>query len=64
VLAPHHAEDPEFGERGLAVPQKLFNLFVFAGSEAVLPDDLGRKGRIMEVVMGKFYCSKLLVVRR
>jgi len=45
VLAPHHAEDAEFGERRLALAKKLFNLFVFAGSEAVLPDGLGRKGR-------------------
>jgi hypothetical protein len=42
MLAPHHAEDAQFGNSGLASAQQLLDLLVFVGSEAVLPDDLGR----------------------
>src|SRR5271155_1123847 len=45
VLTPHHAEDAEFGERGLAFSEKLLDLFVFVGSQAVLPEGLRRKSR-------------------
>src|SRR5258708_1212654 len=45
VFAPHHAEDAEFGERRLATAEKLLDLFVLFRSEAVLPEDLQRKGR-------------------
>ena len=45
VLAPHDAEDAEFGEGGLSMPEKLFDLFVLIRSKAVLPDDVQRKGR-------------------
>jgi len=41
---------------GFALPEKLFDLFVFVGSEAVLPEGLRRKTEVMEVAMGKFYC--------
>ena len=57
VLAPHHAEDAEFGERGFASAEQLFDFFVFVGREAVLPDDLGSNGRSGRGGhMGKFYC--------
>src|SRR5579864_314301 len=45
VLAPHHAEDAEFGERGLAPAEQLLDLFVLVGSKAVLPDGLRRECR-------------------
>ncbi len=45
VLAPHDAEDAEFGESRLALPEKLFDLFVLIRSKAVLPEDIQRKGR-------------------
>jgi hypothetical protein len=45
VLAPHHAEDAEFGECRLALAEKLLDLLVFFGREAVLPESLRRKGR-------------------
>src|SRR5580658_1460361 len=45
MLAPHHAEYPKFGQRGLAVSQKLLDLFVLIGSKAVLPEGLRRKSR-------------------
>jgi hypothetical protein len=45
MLAPHHAENSEFGERGFSSSEKLFDLFVFFGSEAVLPEGFRRKGR-------------------
>jgi len=44
VLAPHHAEDAEFGPRGLASAEQLLDLFEFFRSEAVLPDHLRRNG--------------------
>src|ERR1022692_594788 len=40
VLAPHHAENAEFGDSGLTSAEKLFDLLVLFGREAVLPDDL------------------------
>src|ERR1700690_421097 len=57
VLAPHHAEDAEFGDRGLAVAEKLLDLLVFLGREAVLPENLRRKGRSQRGGHGRsFYC--------
>src|SRR3984957_14931497 len=44
VLAPHHAEDAEFGQRGLAVAQKLLDFFVLVRRKPVLPEDF-RSGR-------------------
>src|SRR5260370_41246160 len=45
VLAPHHAEDAKLCERGLAVPEKLFDFLVFLGCETVLPERVRREGR-------------------
>ena len=45
VFAPHHAEDAEFGERGLALSKKLLDPLVFVDSEAVLPEGFRREGR-------------------
>jgi hypothetical protein len=45
MLAPHHAEDAEFGKRGLAIAEKAFDFLVFLGREPVLPERGGRKGR-------------------
>ena len=42
VLAPHHAVNAEFGERGLALAEKLFDFFVLVGSEAVLTKNFRR----------------------
>jgi len=44
VLAPHDAENAEFGPRRLASAEQLGDFFVFVRSEAVLPDHLGRNG--------------------
>src|SRR5260370_21515555 len=44
VLAPHHAEDAQFGERGLASAQKLLDLVVLLERESVLPEGFRRKG--------------------
>src|SRR5260370_18747646 len=44
VLAPHHAEDAEFGPRGFASAEQLLDFFEFFRSEAVLPDHLRRNG--------------------
>src|SRR5207253_9435425 len=41
VLAPHHAEDAQFGERGFASAKQLLDLLICLGSEAVLPADFG-----------------------
>ena len=41
VLAPHHGEDAELDEIGLAVHER-FNASVLVLGEAVLADDLGR----------------------
>ncbi len=57
VLAPHHAEDAEFGERGLAPAEQLLDLLVFVGREAVLPEGFRGKGRGQGSGHGKsFYC--------
>src|SRR5580700_4316687 len=45
VLAPHHAEDAEFRERGLASAKELLDSFVFIESEAMLPESLRRESR-------------------
>ena len=36
VLAPHHAEDAQFGDSRLTSAEKLFDLLVFFRREAVL----------------------------
>ena len=41
VLAPHHAEDAEFGEIGIAA-ENFLDARVFFGREAVFGDDFGR----------------------
>src|ERR1700722_13514897 len=57
VLAPHHAEDPQFGQRWLAPAEKLLDLLVLVRGEAVLPEGLRRKGRGQGSGHGKsFYC--------
>jgi hypothetical protein len=43
MLAPHNAEYSKLGERGLTLTEKVFDLFVLFGSEAVLPEGLRRK---------------------
>jgi hypothetical protein len=45
MLAPHHAEDAEFGKRGLTLSEKVLDLFVLVGSESVLPEGFRRNGR-------------------
>src|SRR5580658_5769963 len=45
VLTPHHAEDAEFRQRGLALSKELLDPFVFIESETMLPENLRRKGR-------------------
>src|SRR5579872_546426 len=40
VLAPHHAENAELGERRLAVAEKLLDFLVFIRRQAVLPEGL------------------------
>ena len=45
MLAPHNAEDTQLGKRGLPLSEKLLDLFVLVGGEAVLPQGLRRKGR-------------------
>src|ERR1039458_6057157 len=44
MLAPHHAENAEFGPRGLASAEQLLDFFEFFRSEAVLPDHLRCNG--------------------
>ena len=44
MLAPHHAENAEFGPRGLASAEQLFDFVEFFRREAVLPDRLRRNG--------------------
>jgi hypothetical protein len=44
VLAPHHAENAEFGPHGLASAQQFLDFFEFFRSEAVLPDHLRCNG--------------------
>ena len=44
VLAPHHAEDAEFGNSRLASPEKLFDFFVLVRREPVLPESLRGEG--------------------
>src|SRR6202451_4466248 len=43
VLAPHHAENAEFGERWLAPAKKLFDFFVLVLGKAVRPKSLRRE---------------------
>ena len=37
VLAPHHAENAEFGQRRLATAEQLLDFFVFLRRDAVFP---------------------------
>ena len=41
VLAPHHAEDAEFGDVGIAA-ENFLDARVFFGGEAVFGGDFGR----------------------
>src|ERR1700685_126352 len=45
VFAPHHAEDAQLSDGGLASAEKLFNLFVFFRREAVFVDDFWSDGK-------------------
>src|ERR1039458_6207514 len=45
VLAPHHAEDAEFGKGRLASAQQLLEFFIFFGREAVFPYELRSNGK-------------------
>ena len=45
VLAPHHAEDAEFGNRRLASAEQFLDLFIFFGRKAVLADEISCDGR-------------------
>src|SRR6266498_4275258 len=45
VLAPHHAEDTEFGPRGFASAQQMLDFLEFVSREPVLPDRLGCNDR-------------------
>jgi len=57
VLTPHHAEDAEFGKRGLAAAEKLLDLLVFVWREAVLADSLQRESGGRRGWHGRqFYC--------
>ena len=57
MLAPHHTENAEFGDRWLAPAEQLLDFFVLIRSQAVLPDSLRRKGRGQGSGHGKsFYC--------
>src|SRR5271157_648281 len=56
VLAPHHAEDAEFGERGLAAAEKLPDLVEFIGREAVLAQDFRGNGHQRGCHEWNLYC--------
>src|SRR5580693_3327838 len=45
VLAPHHAENAEFGDGRLASAEKLFDLLVFFRREAVLANNFWSDGK-------------------
>src|SRR5258708_22530344 len=45
VLAPHHAEDAEFGDRWLAAAEELLDFLILIRREAVLSEGLRRNGR-------------------
>ncbi len=60
MLAPHDAEDAEFGAGGFASVEELLDFFVLVGSEAVFPDHLrcncgDRRGGHL----GNLYCRIL-----
>src|ERR1700727_1147333 len=56
VLTPHHAENSELGKSRFTRPQKLLDLLVFFGTNAMLPEDLRRKGRGHGSGHGEIYC--------
>src|SRR5579863_6762802 len=45
VLAPHHAENAEFGDSRLASAEKLFDFLVFVRGEAMLANDFWSNGK-------------------
>ena len=45
VLAPHHAEDAQFGDSRFASAEKCFYLLVFFRREAVFADDFWSNGK-------------------
>src|ERR1700679_2432903 len=55
MLAPHHAENTKLGNGGLASAEKLFDLLVFFGREAMFADDFWsdskRRGRGHEEIL-------------
>src|SRR5271165_3670655 len=60
MLAPHYAEDAEFGERRFASAQKLLDFFVLVECESVLPDCVRREGSGYRSCHGRnFYCRIL-----
>src|SRR5579859_4925126 len=57
MLAPHHAEDAQFGERGLPASEKLLDLLVLVRRQAVLAEHFGRKSGSQRGSHGKsLYC--------
>src|SRR5581483_1067784 len=58
VLAPHHAENAQLGERGFASTQQALDFVVLIGSQAVLPNEL--RGDVQSCRrshwVGKLYC--------
>src|ERR1700758_2346572 len=57
MLAPHHAENAEFGKRGCASAQQLLDLGVLLGREPMLPDEFRSDGWILGLGHGwKLYC--------
>ena len=59
VLAPHHAEDAEFGERGLASSEEFFDILVLVGREAMLSEGLRGKNRSQGSGHGEILLSHL-----
>ena len=57
MLAPHHAEDAELCDGGLASAKQLLDFFVRVRRKAMFPDEVGSDGRNRRSGhMGKFYC--------
>src|SRR5579864_2241505 len=45
MLAPHHAKNAKLGDGRLTSAEKLFDLLIFFGREAVLPDNFWSDGK-------------------
>ncbi len=61
VLAPHHAEDAEFGQRRRPPAQQLLDFGVLLRRQAVLPDKLRSNGRVLGLGHGwKQYCRTVV----